>query len=251
MSTAVLLLCFAVLASVSFAASDVRFDFTLNATDALPETSPMPMIPVMEASPNSDPAWFLHRNGDYTETPGTVWNNNNPRVTRYEDFDYTDEVISRVRASENGGDAFITGISKGGHRSFAYAGERPWMIEAAGPLDEFMGSTSNFPSAPGTLDTNVPFAMVKESVDASRAADGLLDATPVTTFFRQFLTNRATLPVATATGRPVIPGATEATYSTTPTTRLADHLTLFRCVLSNSYGNATSVNELLFVTSPR
>jgi hypothetical protein len=45
-----------------------------------------------------------------------------------------------------------------------------------------------------------------------------------------------------------IPGATNATY-TTPVTTLADHLTLFRCVVSNAAGNATSANEMLFVTS--
>ena len=32
--------------------------------------------------------------------------------------------------------------------SFAYACECPSMIKAAGPLDEFMGLTSNLPSAP-------------------------------------------------------------------------------------------------------
>jgi hypothetical protein len=45
-----------------------------------------------------------------------------------------------------------------------------------------------------------------------------------------------------------IPGATEAAYAT-PLTTLADHLTLFRCVVSNSAGNATSANEVLFVTT--
>jgi hypothetical protein len=45
-----------------------------------------------------------------------------------------------------------------------------------------------------------------------------------------------------------IPGATESTY-TTPVTTLADHLTLFRCVVSNAAGNVTSANEMLFVTA--
>lgn len=43
-------------------------------------------------------------------------------------------------------------------------------------------------------------------------------------------------------------GATNATY-TTPVTTLADHLTLFRCVVSNSAGNATSATEMFFVTT--
>ena len=45
-----------------------------------------------------------------------------------------------------------------------------------------------------------------------------------------------------------IPGATEAAYTTPPAT-LADHLTLFRCVVSNAAGNATSASEMLFVTA--
>ena len=45
-----------------------------------------------------------------------------------------------------------------------------------------------------------------------------------------------------------IPGATGATY-VTPVTTLADHVTLFRCVVTNAAGSATSANELLFVTA--
>jgi hypothetical protein len=45
-----------------------------------------------------------------------------------------------------------------------------------------------------------------------------------------------------------IPGATHATYTIPPPT-LADHLTLFRCVVSNAAGNVTSADEILFVTA--
>jgi hypothetical protein len=45
-----------------------------------------------------------------------------------------------------------------------------------------------------------------------------------------------------------IPGATAATY-TTPLTTLADHLTLFRCVVSNAAGSTVSGTEMLFVTA--
>jgi hypothetical protein len=45
-----------------------------------------------------------------------------------------------------------------------------------------------------------------------------------------------------------IPGATDAAYTTPPTT-LSDHLTLFRCVVSNAAGSATSAGEMLFVTA--
>jgi hypothetical protein len=92
----------------------------------MPKTDPAPMVLLMEASPASGPATFLHRkaeqagfivvscsfSGNYTGTPGTVWNNSDPRVSGYEDFDYITEVINRVKASHNGSDAFITGISR-------------------------------------------------------------------------------------------------------------------------------------------
>src|ERR1035438_9709368 len=94
-----------------------------------------------------------------------------------------------VRASDNGQDAFIAGLSKGGHISLSYACVRPSMLRAAASLDEFMGLTSNIPSAPlpvmlveGTLDTNVPYTMVKDTVDGWRATDSLSSATAVTTY---------------------------------------------------------------------
>ena len=216
--TALFPLCFAVLASAGFAATDVRVDFTLNTTDAfgapvqeqrfyyvyrpdnLPKTTPVPMVLVMTGSGT---AGFLHAkadqagfvvvsctfSGNSTGIPGTVWNNDNPRVTGFEDFDYLDEVIKRVKGSDNCDDAFTVGLSKGGHMSLAYACERPAMIRAASSLDEFMGLTSNIPSAPvpilvfhGTLDNSVPYAMVKDTVDAWRATNGLLSTTAVTTF---------------------------------------------------------------------
>jgi poly(3-hydroxybutyrate) depolymerase len=220
MKTASLFLSLAVFATNALAATAVRVDFTLNTTDengapltesryyyvyrpdGLSRTTPVPMILVMEASANSGPAGFLNRkaaqagfvvvscsfSGNFTGTPGTVWNNDNPRITGWEDMDYTTEVIHRVRLSDNCNDAFICGLSKGGHMSHAYACERPSEIRAAGPMDEFMGLTSNIPTAPvpiiafhGTLDTNVPYTMMRDSVDAWRTIAGLLSVTPVTT----------------------------------------------------------------------
>ncbi len=161
------------------------------------------MVLVMEASPNSGGAGFMHRkadqagflvvscsfSGNSTGTPGVNWINDDPRVAGAEDYDYISEVITRVRASENSDDAFIAGLSKGGHTSLAYACERPNMIKAASSLDEFMQLTTNISSAPvpliffqGTMDTNVPYAMVKDTADAWRATNGLLNAIPVTTF---------------------------------------------------------------------
>lgn len=46
-----------------------------------------------------------------------------------------------------------------------------------------------------------------------------------------------------------VPGASEATYMT-PVTTLADHVTLYRCVVTNSAGSRTSASEILFVTKP-
>jgi poly(3-hydroxybutyrate) depolymerase len=119
---------------------------------------------------------------------GTVWNNGNPRVRGHEDMDYAAAVIGRVRESDPCSDAFMGGLSKGGHMAYAFACERPALLKAVCSVDEFMGLTTNIPSAPlpvlavhGTLDTNVPYAMAKDSVDAWRRLAGLLSGTPETT----------------------------------------------------------------------
>jgi poly(3-hydroxybutyrate) depolymerase len=209
------------LANLSFAVTDLKVDFTLDTADPygvslqqhryyylyrpdnLPRVTPIPIILLLEASPNSGPATFFHFmadqagfvlvscsfSGNSTGTPGTQWNADNPRITGFEDYVYLREVIRRVSGSENSVDAFVTGISKGGHMTMAYACERPSTVRAVGPLDEFMGLTSNLPTAPiplimfqGTLDTNVPYTMVKDTVDVWRAVNGLLNVAPVTTY---------------------------------------------------------------------
>jgi poly(3-hydroxybutyrate) depolymerase len=214
--TALCLLCFAVLASDGLAATDVRVNFTLDTTDAdgtpiqqqryyyvyrpdnLPRTSPVPMLLVTLGGGtmfhrNAGQAGFIVATcafaGNSSGNPGTGWNADNPRISGYEDYDYLTEVINRARVSDNANDAFITGLSKGGHIALAYACERPGMIKAAGPLDEFMGLTSNIPSAPvpiiafhGTSDSSVPYTMMKDTVDVWRAVDGLSSVTPVTTY---------------------------------------------------------------------
>ncbi len=206
--------------AAAMAATDVRVNFTLHTTDpygeplvqnryyyvyrpdGLAKTAPVPMVLVFEygagASPGS--AGFLHRKADQAgfvvvacaipgNTLGGVWNNDDPRITGYEDMDYTDTVIDMVRQSDNCNDAFVCGLSKGGHMTEAYACVRPNMIRAAAPIDEFMGLSSNIPRGPvpmivfqGTSDSNVPYTMVRDTVDAWRAYNGLLDATPVTTY---------------------------------------------------------------------
>jgi len=189
--------------------TDVRVDFTLETKDSqgaaiqqercywiyrpgdLPRTDPVPMVLIMDRW-NPAP---LHRRADQAGflvvacAPVRKWLNDDPRICGYQDYDYLTEVIRRVRAGENGGDAFIVGLSKGGHTALAYACERPDTIRAAAALDEFMGLTSNRPTAPlpiivfqGTADTNVPYTMVKDTVDAWRAVDGLMNAEPVTTY---------------------------------------------------------------------
>jgi hypothetical protein len=45
-----------------------------------------------------------------------------------------------------------------------------------------------------------------------------------------------------------IPGANDSTYTVPPPT-LADHLTMFRCIVTNDAGNAISASEMLFVTA--
>ena len=203
--------------SAGLAATDVQVSFTLNTTDSygdpiqqrryywvyqpdgLSKTTPVPMVLVMDNAP----ATFLHRkadqagfvvvscsfNGNSSGNPATVWINDDPSIAGYQDYDYTDQVIGRVRASDNIGDVFISGLSKGGHMALAYACVKPSMIKASATLDEFMGLTSNIPSAPvpviafeGTSDTNVPYTMVKDTIAAWRAMDNLLNVVPVTTY---------------------------------------------------------------------
>ena len=210
-----------VIAAECFAATDVQVKFTLNTTDPygapiqeqryyylyrpdnLPRTNVLPMVLFMEDGPNSGPASSFHHiadqsgfllvscsfSGNSSGTPGSGWNADNPLITGFEDIDYISQAITMVRASDNANDAFIAGLSKGGHISLAYACVRPSMLRAAASLDEFMGLTSNIPSAPlpvilfqGTLDANVPFTMVKDTVDAWRATDSLSNATAVTTY---------------------------------------------------------------------
>lgn len=202
----------------AFAATDVRNDFTLHSTDAygsqvvqsrlyfvyrpdnLPRTTPVPMVLVMDAAPGTSAGGgFFHRKADQAgflvvscsfvgNSFGTVWNSDDPRVTGWEDYDYISTVISRVRQAENSTDAFICGLSKGGHVSWAYACERPEMLKAACSLDEFMGITTNHPVAPipilgiqGTQDSNVPYNMVRDSIETWRTVNGVLGVAPITT----------------------------------------------------------------------
>jgi len=206
--------------SAAFAGTQTKISFTLNTTDdngahvsqnryywvyrptGLALATPVPMMLELECSPNGTPVTFMNAkadaagfvvvscsfSGNSTGTPGRGWTAGNPRAAGWEDIDYLTEVIHQVAASDNCNDAFITGISKGGHMTMAYACERPAMIRAAGPMDEFMGLTSNLPTAPvplimfhGTADTNVPYTMVKDSVDRWIANNGLQNAVPVTT----------------------------------------------------------------------
>ena len=217
---ATLILGWILLAGSAFPATDLRVDFRLNTTDpygnpiqqnryyyvyrpdGLPRTQPVPMVLVLEASPSSGPATFFRDtaaksgflivscsfSGNSSGTPGTGWTADDPRVAGFEDYDYLSEVIRRVTLSDNAGDAFMTGISKAGHMTQAFACERPHSIRAAGPLDEFM-QADNLPSAPvplimfqGTQDTNVPYTMVKEAVDVWRGVNQLLNVTPVATY---------------------------------------------------------------------
>jgi poly(3-hydroxybutyrate) depolymerase len=221
MRTALLPFSLIVCATSVWAATDVRVNFTLNTIDrnsapvtqsryyyvyrpdGLSKAMPVPMILRMECVPNEAPAAFFHRkanqagfvvvscsfSGNSSGAPGSGWSNHSPYVDGFEDMDYTTEVINRVRQSENCNDAFICGLSKGGHMAYAYACTRPDMLRAACSIDEFMELTVNLPTAPlpilafqGTLDNNVPYTMQRDAVDIWRTLDGLMGATPVTTY---------------------------------------------------------------------
>jgi poly(3-hydroxybutyrate) depolymerase len=208
-----------VLGGRSWAATDVKVEFTLKTTDAagaaitqnrfyyvyrpdnLARDKPAPLVLCMECRGGDLPAKFFHRKADEAgfvlvscaiegnSTGNRVWNNGNPRVSGFEDIDYTTAVIDRVALAEKCNDAFICGLSKGGHMTCAYACERPAKIRAAADVDEFMGLTTNIPTAPlpmiffhGTRDNAVPYAMMKDTVDAWRATNGLLSVRPVTTY---------------------------------------------------------------------
>jgi poly(3-hydroxybutyrate) depolymerase len=206
---------FVVLTSDVLGATDVRVDFTLDTTDAegaplresryyfvyrpdnLPQTNSVPMVVVLDGASiasrfhsKADQYGFVVVSGSFSgNSLGAVWNNDDPRITGFEDYDYVSAVINRVTLSDNCNDVFIMGLSKNGHMSLAYACERPGTIKGACSVDEFMGLTSNVPSAPvpilvfeGTADSNVPYTMVKDTVDAWRTMNGLLNATPVTTY---------------------------------------------------------------------
>lgn len=208
----------------ALAATAVKVSFTLNTTDAyghpltqsrsyykyrpdgLPTTTPLPMVLIMEAAPDSGSAdsvlnakanamGFVVVTCEFTgNSSGTSWKNDNPRIVGWEDYDYTTQVIALVRASDNCNDVFITGLSKGGHMSWAYACERPDLLRAAGPMDEFINLVNNLPQKPvpiialqGTADANVPYTMMKDSVDEWLAVNGLLNVTPVTTYEKAVL----------------------------------------------------------------
>lgn len=205
---------------VSVWASDTKVSFTLNTTDAyggalqesryyyvtrpdgLPKTKPAPMILMFEASANSGPDGLFRSiagangflivscsfSGNSTGTPGSVWTSDNPSFAGNEDYDYVAEVIRRVRQDENGTDAFVAGLSKGGHMALAYACERPSTIKAAASIDEFM-QPENRPTAQvpvivfqGTQDTNVPYTMTRDTFDIWRAFNGLFRLAPVVTY---------------------------------------------------------------------
>jgi poly(3-hydroxybutyrate) depolymerase len=208
-----------VLGSSAQAATDVKVDFTLTTTDdegeaitqnrfyyvyrpdKLPKDKPAPMVLVMECRGGDLPAKFFHRKADEAgfvlvscaiagnSTGNRVWVNGDPKEGGYEDIDYTTAVIDRVAAAENCKDAFLCGVSKGGHMTCCYACERPSKIRAAADLDEFMGLTTNIPTGPvpmiffhGTRDGAVPYAMVKDTMHAWRATNALVSVKPVTTY---------------------------------------------------------------------
>jgi len=208
-----LLFLLAMAGCLGFGATDVRVAFTLKTTDAtgapitqnrfyyvyrpdgLSKTTPAPMILSMDAVATNlhrkaDQAGFLVVSCSFSgnSSGNTGWVNDDPAVVGPEDYDYLTEVINRVKDAENGGDVFMTGLSKGGHMCLAYACERPGMIKATSSVDEFMQLLTNVPRAPvpviffqGTADGSVPYTMTRDTADAWRAVNGLTAAVPVTT----------------------------------------------------------------------
>jgi hypothetical protein len=139
---------------------------------------------------NAGPVGYFHRKANEAgfvaitctcggnTSSGGGWNNHNPRITGWDDFDYISAVINRVRQSDNCNDAFVCGFSKGGHTAYAYACERPEMIKAVSSVDESM-VPANVPTAPvpaiafhGTADGLVSFTMGRDALETWRRLDG-------------------------------------------------------------------------------
>lgn len=213
-----LILLGAALAGNVWAATDVKVSFTLNTTDAdgspvaesryyyvyrpdnLSMTNILPLVLCM-SSGGDEPMTFYHTMADqagfvlascsFKGNYQTVasWNSDDPAINGPDDMDYTTSVIDQVTRSNNCGDVFICGLSKGGHMALSYACERPDKVKAACSVEEFMQLAGNIPKAPipamvmlGTSDSLVSPLMVKDTIDAWRTRDGLMNTTPVTTF---------------------------------------------------------------------
>lgn len=123
------------------------------------------------------------------------------------------------------------------------------MIKAAASLDEFQSLTDSITSEAATL-TVLPVADApritvnpdRARIPVGEAATFSVEAQSKSPMIYQWQEGKVI-------GNMVnIPGATGATY-VTPTTTLADHVTLFRCVVSNAAGGTTSASEILFVTN--
>jgi poly(3-hydroxybutyrate) depolymerase len=189
------------------AATDVKVGFTLRTTDAsgspvtqqrsyfvyrpdnLPKDTPAAMVLNM----GNKPATWLHDAADkfgFVVVSCQINGHTTPSRDGFDDIDYATAVIDRVGKDENCSDAFMCGLSKGGHMTAAYACEQPKKLRAAAILDEFMGLTTNIPKGPVPIiafhcigDTVVPYTKVKDTVDAWRAENGLLGVTPTTFYF--------------------------------------------------------------------
>ena len=127
MTTQLLSLYLAILAGSAFAASEVRYSFILHTADAdgapiqqtrsyvvyrpddLPKTAAVPLVVVLDGSTSNFQRQADHYKfvvagcnfaGNSTGNPASSWNNDNPRIAGWEDFDYLDELTQIRRSSE-------------------------------------------------------------------------------------------------------------------------------------------------------
>ncbi len=214
------LLLYLVCAASALAATPVKVTFTLNTTNSAgaaiqqsrfywryrPDgftnsaSTPLPAILVMadsagegahsEFNTQSDRYGIVIVSCDFDgNSAGGGWINDDPAWVGPEDFDFTSEVIRQIKLSDNCNDFFITGLSKGGHMSYAFAAARPGEIKGACSIEEFTQLAANIPSAPlplmsviGTADSSISYALSKDSMDQWRAVNGLMNVAPITTY---------------------------------------------------------------------
>lgn len=272
---------FASAALSAAAATPVKVDFILNTTDAygapvvenryyyvyrpdgLSTAAPVPMVLVLEASPGSGPATMFNAkavamgfvvvscsfSGNSTGSPGTVWNNDNPRIVSppVDNVQTSGQPASFWVAAT--GDAPLAVQWQKNGTNISGANSVWYTVPATAPSDDgatFRAIVSN--------DAGSATSTVATLTVAAAAPDPRIVASPSDQTVAAG--QRVTFPAA-ATGAPPlvyqwkkdgmdIPGATAASYgASVPVT--ADCGSTYRVAVSNGVGGVAGVAATLTV----